>query len=182
MKLTTKRLILREITAKDIPDLIRNINNVKISRYLLGVNYPYTMKDARLGLNECKRKAKEKPRATYTFCIELKSKKGIIGEVELNHVDNFQGTANIDYWLGEDYWRQGIVSEAVTEVLAFAFKKLKLRRINLYAFAENKGSSAIAKKFGFKFEGRTRKEVRDNATGRIHDANYYGLLKEDWKK
>jgi len=182
MKLETKRLILRDITMKDAKDIVKNLNNVKISRYLLVVPYPYTMKDAKWWVNECKRKAKEKPRESYSLHIELKSKKGIIGGVGLSKIDNFQGTASIGYWLGEDYWRQGIVSEAVREVLDFAFNKLKLRKVELYAFAENKASNALAKKMGFKLEGKIRKKSRDRATGKIHDDNFYGLLREEWKR
>jgi len=182
MKLTTKRLIIRDITMKDAKSLIRDINNVNVSKYLLVVPYPYTMKDAKWWINKCKKDSREKPRKEYSFCIELKSKKGVIGGIGLTKVDRFQGTAEIGYWLGQDYWRQGIASEAARKMIDFAFNKLKLRRINLPAFAENKGSNALAKKLGFKFEGRTRREVRDKATGKIHDANFYGLLKSEWRK
>jgi len=182
MKIRTKRLILREINEKDVSDLIGNINNLKVSRYLKAVPYPYTKKDAKWWINECKKKAKQKPRTSYNFSIELKSKKGIIGGVGLDKIDRFQGTASIGYWLGEKYWRQKIMSETVKRVLDFAFNKLKLRRMDVSAYTKNKGSNSLIKKMGFKFEGMRRKSLRVKSTGKIYDVNIYGLLKEDWIK
>jgi ribosomal-protein-alanine N-acetyltransferase len=72
------------------------------------------------------------------------------------------------------------MSEAVAEVMKFAFTKLKFRRLSVCAFAENKASNGLIEKLGFKHEGVFRKSVRDRATGAIHDTQHYGLLKEDW--
>jgi len=177
----TKRIILRDINPEDEKDLIRNINNLEVSKYLILVPHPYTKKDAKWWINNCEKAAKEKPRKKYSFSIELKSKKGVIGAVGLEKIDFFQGTATIGYWLGEDYWRQGIMQEATRAVIDYAFKKLKLRRIDVEAFAENKGSNALIKKLGFKYEGTMKKKCRAKATGKIHDAHFYGLLKNNWK-
>ncbi len=47
MRIETKRLILRDWGKKDIDDLIEGINNLKISKWLAVVPYPYTRKDAK---------------------------------------------------------------------------------------------------------------------------------------
>ena len=141
MKLITERLILRDLIMKDKESLIKNINNLRVSRYLALVPYPYTKKNAEWWINECIKKSKEKPRKEYDFNIELKKEKGVIGAVGLSKVDRFNGTATIGYWLGEDYWRQGIITEALREVLGFAFNKLKLRRINITASPKNNASN-----------------------------------------
>lgn len=182
MRLETKRLILREINEEDEKDLIENINNLNVSRYLVLVPYPYKKKDAKWWINKCKKNAKEKPRTNYNFNIELKLKRGIIGAVGLGKVDKFQGTATLGYWLGEKYWKQKIMSEATKEVLDFAFNRLKLRRINVSAYIKNKPSNNLIKKMGFKHEGMKRKAVKVKSTGKICDENIYGLLKEGWKK
>ncbi|MBI2499743.1 GNAT family N-acetyltransferase [Candidatus Woesearchaeota archaeon] len=182
MKIGTKRLVLRRIEKKDIPDLIQNINNLKVSRYLLAVPYPYTLKDAKWWIAHCKETEKEKPRKSYSFNIESKAIKKIVGGIGLIHVDSSQGIAEVGYWLGEKYWRQGIMSEALNAILNLAFEKLKLRRINLLAFKENKASNALARNFGFKYEGRKRKAAIAKSTGKIYDENIYGLLKEEWKR
>jgi hypothetical protein len=53
MILTTKHLILRQPKIKDAKDIIEGINNLNISKWLLVVPYPYTMKDARWYINHC---------------------------------------------------------------------------------------------------------------------------------
>jgi len=35
---------------------------------------------------------------------------------------------------------------------------------------------------GYKFEGCKKKDTKSLATGKIKDANIYGLFKKDWKK
>ena len=182
MRLTTKRLILRDFTDRDKESLIKNINNIKVAKYMKLIPYPYTKKDAEWWINKCREESKKKQRTSYNFNIELKSQKGIIGAVGLGKIDKFNGTTTIGYWLGENYWKQGIMSEAVKEVLNFCFNKLKLRRINISASPKNKASNALIKKMGFKYEGMKRKALKMKSTGKIQDQNIYGLLKSDWKK
>ena len=182
MILTTKHLILRQPKIKDAKDIIEGINNLNISKWLLVVPYPYTMKDARWYINHCAEKNKQKKKDSYSFSIELKSEKKIIGGCGISKIDNHSKTAELGYWLNENYWRQGLITEAINVLIEFASKKLKLRRLTIPAYSDNKASNALAKSLGFKYEGRLRKVAFCKATGKIHDENVYGLLKEEWKK
>jgi RimJ/RimL family protein N-acetyltransferase len=181
MKLITKRLILRELTIEDAKDLVKQMNNINISKWLLVVPYPYTMKDAKWYINNCKEK-KKKPITSYSFNMELKEKQGIIGGLGLSHVNREQGKADIGYWIGEDYWRKGYTSEGVERLIGYAFNTLKLRRLTISAFKENKASNGLAKNLGFKYEGTLRQSVKCKATGKIHDENVWNLLKSEYKK
>lgn len=182
MKLETKRLILRPPTMKDIEDIIENINNLKVSRNLLVVPYPYKIKDAKWWVNHNREQEKAKPRKSYEFNIELKSEKKIIGGVGLSHLDLYQGTATLGYWLGQKYWKNGYGTEAAAKIIDFGFNKLKLRRIDVEAYAENTASNALIRKLGFTYEGTLRKAKRAKSDGKIHDGNIYGMMKEEWVK
>lgn len=182
MELTTKRLRIREYDKKDTAKLIENINNLEVSKNLLKVPYPYTQKDADWWMNHCKENIGRKPRENYDFAIELNSEKKVIGGIALNDVEEYQGTAEIGFWLGQNYWRQGIMTEAINAMLDFAFNKLNLRRIDWCAFIDNKASNALAKKMKFRHEGMRKKFYKSKSEGKIHDSNIYGLLKEDWNK
>lgn len=182
MRLETERLILRTPTLRDAKDIKDNIDNLEISKWLLVIPYPYSLEDAKWYINHAIEKSKQKKKDSYGWSIELKSERKIIGGIGLSKVDLDQGTADTGYWIGEKYWRKGIITEAEKAVLDFAFNKLKLRRIQIPAFSENKASNAVAKKLGFIFEGKLRKVAKCKATGKIHDENVWGLLKEDWKK
>ncbi len=76
-------------------------------------------------------------------------------------------------------WGKGIMTEAASRILEFAFNELGLNRINSEATIENNGSNKVIQKLGFTFEGLRRQAMRNVATKKTHDANYYGLLKED---
>jgi RimJ/RimL family protein N-acetyltransferase len=112
----------------------------------------------------------------------IEFEKKIVGVISLTKVDGFNGTATLGLWLSEEYWRRGIMSEAAETVIDFAFDKLKLRRIDSAAFAENKASIEFQKSLGFKEEGCSPKKSRAKSTGKIYDDVIFGLLKEDWKK
>jgi RimJ/RimL family protein N-acetyltransferase len=180
MKLTTKRLILRDYRRSDLDALVENINDLEISKNLLVVPHPYTVKDGEWWISHCEEEAKKNPRSKYSFAIALKEDGVFVGGIGLDKVDSYQGTAEIGYWLGKRYWRQGIMSEAVAEVIRFGFEDLGLRRIDLNAFAENVASNELAKKFGFAYEGTGIKRARAKSDGVVHDENYYGLLREQW--
>jgi len=182
MNLTTKRLILRDLKLSDNKDIQNNVNNLKISKYLLVVPYPYSLKDAEWFIKDTIRKSKRKKRVSYQLGVEYKNNKGIIGVIGLTSIDNLNGTAKIGYWLGEKHWRNGVMSEAVSEIINFAFKKLRLRKISVDAFIHNKASNGLLKKLGFKKEGVLRKHYLCKATNKIQDANLYGLLKSEWRK
>ena len=96
MKLRTKRLLLRQIERKDIESLVRNINNLNVSRWLLVVPYPYRRKDAIWYINNCRKKAREKPRKDYNFAIELLEEKAVIGGISINKIDRYQKTATVE--------------------------------------------------------------------------------------
>ena len=182
MILETKRLILRAPKKTDRKDIVEGIGDFNVSKMLLKVQYPYVKKDADDFIKKRIKKWKEKDLDDYLFMIELKSEKKVIGAIGIHKIDKFSGTATTGSWINQKYWRQGYMTEAKIVVNDFAFNKLKLRRINSDIFVENKASNATQLKMGYKFEGMKRKAGKSKASGKIHDENIYGLLKEDWKK
>lgn len=179
MKFETKRLILKEWKKEDRNELVKKLNNLNISKWLLVVPYPYTKKDADWWINHCSKNQKKKKKENYAFAIELKEERKIIGGVSLDNINEFQGKASLGYWVAELYWRKGYGSEALNELLKFAFNKLRLRRLEADIFAGNLSSGKLLEKFGAKLEGKLRKDAKCKATGKIHDTYTYGLLKED---
>ncbi len=178
MRLTTKRLILRDITPKDAKDLVKALNNIEISKWLSTAPYPYTLKDAKNYISTC---LKNPSSHSLILFIELKDNSKIIGAIVLKGIDSFQGTATLGYWLTQEQWGKGIMKEAAMKVLEYAFKTIKLRRINVEAFAENDRSNNLIRDLGFTLEGKRIKISRSKADGKIHDDYCYGLLKENWK-
>lgn len=182
MKLETKRLILRQLKMKDAKELAENANNLNVSKWMMLLPSPYTIKDAKWYINYCAKKFKEKPIKNYDFGIELKSGRKIIGAIGLERIDFSQGIAGGGFWIGEKYWGKEYGTEAIGEILKLAFNKLKLRKVELGYLKGNPSSFKVQKKFGFKIEGTRRKGAVCKATGKVHDEVITGLLKEEWKK
>jgi RimJ/RimL family protein N-acetyltransferase len=181
MKLTTKRLVLRPLKNSDKKSIVENINDLDVTKWLLVVPHPYTSKDAKDWIKHNKMKWKKKKKDDYSFGVELKEERRIIGGIGIHKIDKFQGKADIGYWLGKKYWGQKYGSEALKAILDFTFKKLKLRRIEAGVFVGNRSSERLLEKFGAKREGMKRKACRCKADKKIKDEYIYGLLKEEYK-
>lgn len=181
MKLETKRLILRPPRKSDIEDLVEELNNLNVPQYTASIPYPYRRKDAEEWVSKTQKKSgSRKKYKDYGFSIELKSEKKVVGGIGLFRLKEYDKTGEMGAWVAEPYWRQGIISEANAAVIDFAFNKLRLRRIVLKAFTENKASNAVAKKFGFTYEGTERESTRAKSTGKVHSVNVYSLLGREW--
>lgn len=182
MRLETKRLILRKPKRSDWKDIVDGAGDLDIARYIGRIPHPYRKKDAIWWLDRTLKKWDKKKKDDYSFVIELKSEKKVIGSTNLHKIDWISLSAATGSWINKKYWRNGYILEAKIATLDFAFNKLKLQRIESCVYKENKASNGMAKVFGYKLEGTKRKAVKAISTGKTHDENIYGLLKADWKK
>jgi ribosomal-protein-alanine N-acetyltransferase len=138
-ELHTPRLHLRRITADDIPALLKHGNNANIAKYVRSVPHPYTEPQAVFRISYVLQGFKEKSR--YVFAIILKETGELIGETGL-HLDNAT-TAQMGYWIGEEFWNNGLASEAVAAVLKYGFEKLGLEKIYATHHEENPASGKV---------------------------------------
>jgi len=182
MILETERLILRKPRLSDWKDIVEGIGNLEVSKYLATVPYPYTKNDAIGWINKQVKNWRKREKESYSFVIELKSQKKVIGGTSINKIDKFNGKATTGSWINKKYWRNGYITEAKIPILDFAFNQLKLRKLETAAFIGNKASNSMSVKLGFKYEGTKRKTIVSKANGKIYDENIYGLLKSEWKK
>jgi RimJ/RimL family protein N-acetyltransferase len=88
--------------------------------------------------------------------------------------------AELGYWLGEVYWRHGIVSRAIVLMLKFAFDTYDITRVYARPFGTNIGSQKVLEKLGFQLEARIKNNIFKN--GQFDDELIYGFRKEDLQK
>ncbi|MGK7377108.1 GNAT family N-acetyltransferase [Planococcus sp. 1R117A] len=112
--------------------------------------------------------------------IVLKESGDFIGTIGLNNLNVRAKKSEIGYELHPDYWRQGIMKEAIKAVLQYAFENLDLVRMGAVTFPENKPSSQLLRTMGFVEEGRLRSYLYQG--GQSHDALIFSLLKPEWGK
>lgn len=170
MQLVLGRCTIRPWRLDDAQSLAKHANNRKV---WLGLRdlfpHPYTIRDAHEFLQ---RTISEQ--SAMKFCIEIEGAAvGGIG-VHPGH-DVHRHTATLGYWLGEEFWGRGIMTEAVTAVIDFCFEKFPLRRISAEVFANNPASARVLEKAGFTFEARLKNNVVKD--GKVLDSMLYARTK-----
>ena len=83
--------------------------------------------------------------------------------------------AELEYWLEQKYWGQGIISEAVKEMVRFAFENYDIIRLYARPFGTNTASQSVLVKNGFKLEARIEKNIFKN--GEYIDELIYAVRK-----
>lgn len=166
--------LLRPWKTEDAEDLAKAADNPKIAANLRNVfPSPYTLADANWFINDCISKGDSHG---FTWAIEVDGKAaGGIGVTLLNDV--YEKSAELGYWLSEEYWRQGIMSQAVQIICRKAFKAFDIIRIFAEPFAHNAGSRGVLEKAGFTYEGTMRNGVYKN--GQVYSYCIYSLLREE---
>ena len=151
------KVILREWKRSDAEALAKIANNKKIWDNVRDrLPHPYTLKDA----NEWLDLVKEQ-KITTTFCIEADGKlAGSIGIVLRDDV--YRKTAEIGYFVGEEYWGKGVATEAVRQMVDYVKKQFDVVRIFAEVFEYNKASMKVLEKNGFYLEGIRKKAVIKN--------------------
>jgi [ribosomal protein S5]-alanine N-acetyltransferase len=90
--------------------------------------------------------------------------------------DIMRNNAELGYWLSEDYWRQGIITSAIREIVKLAFAKFDINRIYATPFETNFASHKVLEKAGFTLEARFKKIVLKN--GELLDELVYAIRRE----
>jgi ribosomal-protein-serine acetyltransferase len=122
----------------------------------------------------------EKEKTGYYFYIRNLETNNLIGYLGIKKIDYNISKCELFYFIDKDFEGKGIVSKAVSDVIAICFKELSMNKIFICTSKINFGSQRIALKHGFIQEGILREEFK-NSEGILEDINYYGLLKSDYK-
>ncbi len=171
MIIKSKNFILRPYRKGDAADVVENINDEKVSRFLSIVPYPYTTKDANYWIKKCLKEGKEKKKTAVRFAIEIGGK--VVGAIDLSNIHGHK--AEIGYWLGRKYWNKGIMTESIKLITKFGFGILNLKRIYAPVFTGNGSSARVLEKNGYKREGLFKKDISKN--GKLYNSYLYAKTK-----
>jgi ribosomal-protein-alanine N-acetyltransferase len=116
-----------------------------------------------------------------SFLIFRKEDQAIVGAITLSQIfmRGFR-SAYLGYYIGEPYANRGFMSEAIHLVLRYAFKTLKLHRVEANIQPKNVASIALVKRAGFSQEGYSRRYIK--IAGRWRDHERWAILAEDWRR
>ena len=163
---------IRKWQKTDAPELAKALFNKKVQDNLRdGLPYPYTEENA-LEYIESIQKADEND--VFVFAVVADGK--VVGNVGVERQKNVHRlTAELGYYLDEEYWGKGIMTEAVKELCAYVFDVSDIVRIFAVTYADNVASCRVLEKAGFLLEGFLKKAAIKN--GVIKDLKTYALLR-----
>jgi ribosomal-protein-alanine N-acetyltransferase len=154
MEITLSTCTLRPWQPGDEPSLVHHANNRNIWKNLRDLfPHPYTFDDAVRWIE-----TGSKRDGTLNFAIVVDG--SAVGGIGLVFDDDAVAhTAEIGYWLGEEFWGRGIATEAVRAVTQFGITHCGLDRVYAGVFEWNYASMRVLEKAGYRLESRNRKSV-----------------------
>ena len=164
---------IREWKIEDAEQLRNSINNKRILENLRdGIPYPYTIENAKEFIKQTLNAPKD---SSYSWAILVDNK--VIGSIGVFRKDNIHyRTAEIGYYIAEEYWGNGIMTKVIKEVCNYIFNKTDIIRIFAEPFAYNVASCKVLEKAGFEFEGTLRNNAIKN--NKILDMKMYSIIKK----
>jgi len=114
------------------------------------------------------------------FALIEKSSGRAIGSTRYGNIDRTHHRAEIGWtWVGPEWQRTGVNTEAKYLLLRHAFETLGCMRVELKTDSLNERSRAAILRIGAREEGTFRNHMI-TASGRIRHSVYYSILNSEW--
>lgn len=168
--LETDRLLIRPLQYDDVADLKEWLGDNSLYQY-------WGKRPGKSDLNpELIFQKKERPTKSFHWGIVHKKDDKVIGEMWVYLIENDR-MAKVAFRLSPIYQGNGLMAEALTEVVIFCFEKTELQRLWTDVHVLNIASYRTLEKTGFKREGH----IRDGKMVNTYcDYYLYGMTKTDF--
>jgi ribosomal-protein-alanine N-acetyltransferase len=174
--LRTKRLILRRIILDDAEELFEFCKDPDLFRYIGGRAHK-TKAESENFIRDIENKYTK--REILPWGLVYKENNKLIGDCAFLLWSEQPHRAELDYLLSKSYWNQGLMTEAVKELIRFGFEKLRLERIQAMSEIANAASIRVMEKSGMTFEGVLRNYITHE--GKSLDMKMYSIIREQWR-
>lgn len=176
MILETERLILRRWKESDAENLYEYAKDAEVGP-ITGWPPLRSIDESRTIIQNVLNGAE-----AYAVCLKVDGK--AIGAIELKlkgHTDmtDREDECELGYWLGKPFWGQGIMPEAVKEMLRHAFEDCGMEKVWCGYYDGNVKSKRVQEKCGFRYQWTTKDvDVPLMHEKRTEHVNL--MTKEDW--
>ena len=124
--------------------------------------------------------------SSEAYAVCLKSDNKALGAIELKlngHTDMTEkdDECELGYWLGKPFWGQGIIPEAVREILRHAFEDIGMNKVWCGYYDGNVKSKRVQEKCGFRYQWTTP-DVDVPLMNEIRTGHVSCLTKEEWEQ
>lgn len=175
MILETERLILRPWMEYDAEDLFRYASDERV-----GPQAGWPVHRSVEESSDVIRNVLSQPE-TYAVCLKENNKAigsvGLmVGEYSPHGLNDDEG--ELGCWIGVDFWGQGLIPEALRELMRYAFEDLGLNRLWYGYYEGNDKSRRVMEKLGFTYH-HTIKDTPCELMGDIRTEHMGCLERED---
>ncbi|MCK7558611.1 GNAT family N-acetyltransferase [Chitinophaga sedimenti] len=170
-------LCLRQLQPEHAPLVFRQIHTSRktLRRFLPWVDYNTHEEHSLRFIQLMQRKADDQD----AIAFGMWRGEELCGVIDLHNWDHNLQKAEIGYWIGDSFQGKGIVSNSCRALIRFAFKQLRLNKIEIRFVLQNERSAYIPIRLGFSREGILRHSAKLH--GQYVDTVVMGMLKGDWK-
>lgn len=157
-------LKIRTHLEKDVPYRVKWLNNTNVNRFIGDtIGQKTSLIKQKEWFSDYK---KSKNKLFFTICDGTNP----IGFMGFSNISKHNKNADIFIAIGEDEYRgKGFGKLSLNWLIDYAFKKLKLHKINLGVIKDNEPAVKLYKSLGFKIEGEMKEEV-------FYEGKYYDFL------
>ena len=112
----------------------------------------------------------------WAICLKENSDE-VIGDISVVNKDEKINSCEVGYILSEDYWGQGLMTEALKAVLTFLLQEAGFNRVSAEFVTVNPASGRVMEKAGMSYEGTLRQAKFHK--GLVKDYSIYSILQSD---
>jgi ribosomal-protein-alanine N-acetyltransferase len=146
-QLYTERLFLRRILKEDVNDIFFLRSDPSVLKYL-GKEPAASLREAEEFIQNIDQAISENGSVMWGITLKEAPEK-IIGTICFWNIKPANYRAELGYVLHPGYWRQGIMKEAIINVLEYGLTIMKLHSVEALIDPDNSASAQVLEKSGF---------------------------------
>lgn len=171
IELSTPRLRLRALKASDAAALFSYFSQDAVTEFYDLETFSSVQEAERLIQTWQER---FKAQSSVRWAIVLQESDTPIGTCGMHSFSLENSRAEIGYELHPDYWRQGLMTEAIRALLQYGFETVGLHRLEAFIDPLNEASAKLLSKVGMQAEGVLRDYFFEK--NRFVDAQMWSVL------
>lgn len=171
-ELQTERLLLRRITTADAPEIFFLRSDAAVLQFL-GKQPAATINEATDFINRINADIDSNTSIMWAIAL-IDAPAKTIGTICFWQIQKEHYRAEMGYALHPDYWRKGIMKEAIINVLEYGFNAMQLHSVEARININNNASAAILISTGFVKEAYFREDYYFD--GKFEDTAVYSKL------
>lgn len=176
VELKTDRLVIRDFQVGDWRDVYEYASDPVFMRF--SSSGPLSEVEVQEAVLNQAREPSAANRMVFTLAIELTDRTKVVGTCSLFLQEHDSGEATIHCGVNRAFWGQGLATEALGELLRFAFVELGLHRVSTRHVVENNAPGRVLEKLGFTQTGLVRGSAM--IQGIAHDEYAYAISRSEW--